>query len=273
MVRSTTVFYEKSLAQINFWQRFGAAIVGVHRDDILSRRLLDLKLKVGEILLVKASKAIVADLRRSTDFTVLETVREEFHFEKIWASLAIISGVIFTAAFGILPIMVSALLGIILMVLTGCLDYEDLHKSVAWDVIFLLAGVIPLGIAMQKSGAADFVANFLISSGKFLPYFWLLFLFYVLTTLLTEIISNNASVVLIVPIAISVAQKLALSEKAFVLVIMFAASTSFLTPIGYQTNTMVYGAGNYKFADFIKVGAPLNLFLAFVTTFLIWWFF
>ena len=272
LLRTGNTFHDKSLSQIKFWKKFNAAVVGIHREDFAEKRLSSTKLKTGEILLVKASKTTLNELRKSNDFVIVETLEQEFNREKMWIALAITIGVITTAALGIFSIMTSALAGIILMILTKCLDGDDLYQSVSWEVIFLLAGVIPLGIAMQKSGAADLVADFLVKAGGLCSPIILLIIFYVITTFLTEIISNNASVVLIVPIAISVAEKLSFDPKVFVLTVMFAASTSFLTPIGYQTNTMVYGAGNYKFSDFLKIGAPLNIILAILTPILIVYF-
>jgi len=272
LLRTGNTFHDKSLSQIKFWKKFNAAVVGIHREDFAEKRLSSTKLKTGEILLVKASKTTLNELKKSNDFVIVETLEQEFNREKMWIALAITIGVITTAALGIFSIMTSALAGIILMILTKCLDGDDLYQSVSWEVIFLLAGVIPLGIAMQKSGAADLTADLLVKAGGLFSPIILLILFYVITTFLTEIISNNASVVLIVPIAISVAEKLSFDPKVFVLTVMFAASTSFLTPIGYQTNTMVYGAGNYKFSDFLKIGAPLNIILAILTPILIVYF-
>lgn len=266
LVRSPAYFHKRSLAEIGFWERFGAAVVGLHREKVATKRLSDMKLEAGEILLVKASKRPRSELMRSNDFLVIETIEKQFQPQKTWLALGILTAVIAVAAFGIFPIMVSALTGVILMILTGCLEPEDLHRSVSWDVIFLLAGVIPLGIAMQKSGGADMIAEFLASGATFLPPIIILGLFYLITTLLTEIVSNNASVVLLIPVALSVADRLFLNPRAFVFAVMFAASTSFLTPVGYQTNTMVFGAGNYKFSDFLKVGAPLNALLLIITT-------
>jgi len=142
---------------------------------------------------------------------------------------------------------------------------------VSWDVIFLLAGIIPLGIAMTKSGAADLLGGLLASqAGNWHPVLLLMAL-YALTTILTELVSNNASVVILVPVAISLGQILGIDIFGLTLIVMFAASTSFLSPIGYQTNTMIFGTGLYKFTDFAKVGAPLNLLLMVVTSISVWW--
>jgi di/tricarboxylate transporter len=159
------------------------------------------------------------------------------------------------------------------MVAAGCIERDDMYSGVAWEVIFLLAGVIPLGIAMTKSGAAAWLADLLASSAtQWHPVFVLMAL-YGITTLMTELVSNNASVVVLVPVAVSIAQALELEPLPLVLAVMFGASTSFLTPVGYQTNTMIYGTGVYRFTDFARVGAPLNALLLVVTSvaiYLLW---
>ncbi|HEY9863917.1 MAG TPA: SLC13 family permease, partial [Candidatus Obscuribacterales bacterium] len=161
--------------------------------------------------------------------------------------------------------------GVILMVITGCLKPGEIYGSVRWDVIFLLAGLIPLGIAMNKSGATQWLADTLVGLGGDLSGYWILLLFYIATSILTEILSNNATVVLMLPIAVKVAVALSLNPFAFMYAVTFAASNSYMTPIGYQTNTMVYSPGGYKFFDFTRVGAPLSIILAIVTPLLIIW--
>jgi di/tricarboxylate transporter len=151
------------------------------------------------------------------------------------------------------------------MVITGCLKMNELHEAIRWDVIFLLAGVIPLGLALERSGGADLLAQFAAQAANYVPSLLVLSIFYIVAMLLTELISNNATVVVLVPVAIASAEALGLDARAFILAIMFAASTSFSSPVGYQTNTMVYGPGGYKFLDFLRVGGPLNLILAIVT--------
>src|SRR5690606_14584984 len=147
----------------------------------------------------------------------------------------------------------------------GCLRMNELHEAIRWDVIFLLAGVIPLGLAMEKSGGAQLLADLAAQSANYVSPLLVLTIFYVITMLMTELISNNATVVVMVPVGVATAEVLGLDARAFILAIMFAASTSFSTPVGYQTNTMVYGPGGYKFFDFVRVGGPLNLLLAGLT--------
>ena len=174
------------------------------------------------------------------------------------------------AALTPLPIVVTALAGVIAMVVTRCLSREDLYTGVSWEVIFLLAGVIPLGIAMTKSGGAAWLGElFAAQAGTWHPVLVLMAL-YAVTTLLTEIVSNNASVVILIPVAVSISQQLGIDVLPLCLAVMFAASTSFLSPVGYQTNTMIYGTGLYRFLDFARVGAPLNALLMVVTSLAIW---
>jgi di/tricarboxylate transporter len=273
IIMKSNFFHQKTISEIKFWRRYNIALLGIHREELHPGHISNLKLQHGEVLLVKVSQTNLKRLRKSRDFMILEEVEGEYREDKSVHALVIIGGVVALAALNILPIAVSAMLGVLVMFLTKILRPFEVYDSVTWDVIFLLAGVIPLGIAMQKSGAADLIANTIVAYSGFMTPLVLLMVFYGLTTVLTEIISNNAAVVLLIPIGISVADKLDLNPIAFVLAVMFAASTSFLTPVGYQTNTMIYGSANYKFSDFIKVGGPLNLILLFVTSYLIYHFF
>ncbi|MFB6215005.1 MAG: SLC13 family permease, partial [Candidatus Bipolaricaulia bacterium] len=152
---------------------------------------------------------------------------------------AIIGGVVLLAALGFLPMLLAALAGVVAMVAAGVLEPHELYEPVKWDVIFLLAGVIPLGKALEQTGAAEFIGNSVARSSEVLPAIVVLWLFYMVTALLTEIVSNNASVVVMIPIAISAAQRLGVNPFAFVLAVTFAGSTAFLGPIGYQTNLFV----------------------------------
>ena len=178
---------------------------------------------------------------------------------------------VIAAAFNLTSILVSALAGIILMVLTGCLKPGEIYGAVRWDVIFLLAGLIPLGTAMQNSGATEYLAKPILAIGGSLSGYWILLFFYIVTTILTSILSNNAAVLLMIPIGIQVAQSLQLNALAVTLTVTFAASNSFMTPIAYQTNTMVYAPGGYRFTDFVRLGTPLSVIMTLITPGLIIW--
>ena len=162
----------------------------------------------------------------------------------------------------IYPILVAAFAGVVAMVATGCVRPTELYDSVDWGGIFLLAGLIPLGIAMERTGAAQWLAGVIVvaSLEAGLSAVLILGLFYIVTALITEVISNSASGVLMIPVAVEAAAQIGANAFSFVLAVTFAASTSILSPIGYQTNLMVYSPGGYKFTDVFRVGAPLQLF-------------
>ncbi|MEE4303367.1 MAG: SLC13 family permease [Wenzhouxiangella sp.] len=272
LLRNDRIFKGNTGKRVDFWQRYQARLVGLEVDRVRARRLADEPLGVGEIVLVQLSATSLEKLRRHPDVVVLDSFEDDFDRRRMWAAGLIVAGVVAGATLTPLPIVITALMGVVAMVFCGCLTREDLYSGVAWNVIFLLAGVIPLGIAMTKSGAADWMGGLLVATaGDWHPLLILMAL-YLITTLLTEMVSNNASVVILVPVAISIANLLDMAIFPFVLVVMFAASTSFLSPVGYQTNTMIYGTGLYRFTDFAKVGAPLNVLLMLVTCTAIWGF-
>jgi di/tricarboxylate transporter len=266
LLRNDRIFKGRKGSSVNFWERYQARLVGLEVEDSSNRRLADEPLTVGEIVLLQLSETSLKRLRRHPDVVVLDTFADEFDVRRMWMAGSIVAGVVFGAAFTPLPIVITALMGVVAMFLTGCLAREDLYSGVAWNVIFMLAGIIPLGIAMTKSGGADLIGGLLATGTTDWHPLLILMALYVLTTLLTEMVSNNASVVILVPVAIAVAGQLDMAVFPFVLTVMFAASTSFLSPVGYQTNTMIYGTGLFRFTDFFKVGAPLNLLLMVVTT-------
>lgn len=260
-----------TLISTNFRNRYGTTVIAMRRDGRVIRQRLGLvRFEFGDTLLLQGPPAAIEQVKQERGFIVTEEPEiETFRTRKIPVALAIVAGVVFFAALG-QPILVTAIAGAVLMVITGCLTVQELHESIRWDVIFLLAGMIPVGIALENTGGAELLADLAVDSAEYLPSIAVLYIFYATTTVLTELISNSASVVVMVPIGISTATSLGLDPKAFVLAIMFAASTSFTTPVGYQTNTMIYGPGGYRFTDFPKVGGPLNLILLAVTPFYIW---
>lgn len=273
LILSNSRLIGSTFKDLRFRQRYNATALAIRRGEELIRdRLGKVTLRFGDLLLIQAPRESFLGLQTTRELLVLEqSDLENLRRDKAWIALAITLGVVIVAAFNLVPILVSSLVGVILMVVTGCLKPGEIYGSVRWDIIFLLAGLIPLGIAMDNSGATPWLANFIIPLGNRLSGYWILTFFYFITNMLTEILSNNAAVVLMIPIAVEVAKSLQLNPIAFMFVVTFAASNSYLTPIGYQTNTMVYGPGGYKFLDFTKVGAPLNLILTFITPLLTIW--
>jgi di/tricarboxylate transporter len=155
------------------------------------------------------------------------------------------------------------------MIITKCLKPGEIYGAVRWDIIFLLAGLIPLGTAMDNSGTNEWLANKLLFLGDHLSGYWILFLIYFATSLLTELLSNNATVVLMIPVAVKVAENLGIDPLSIIYIVTFAASNSYIAPIGYQTNTMVYAPGGYRFLDYTRVGLPLTIVLTFLTPLLV----
>ena len=271
LILSNSRLIGTTLRSLKFRQRYNLTVLAIRRGEELIRdRLNTTPLRFGDLLLVQGAKQSLLGLQTTRELLVIEQKQpDQMRRDKAWIAIAIILGVILLAAFDILPILVSALVGVVVMIVTGCLKPGEVYGAVRWDVIFLLAGLIPLGTAMENSGATKWLADNLMVVGGNLDGYWILLFFFVVTSLLTEILSNNASVVLLIPIAVKVAESLDLNPIALMFAVTFAASNSFMTPIGYQTNTMVYSPGGYKFSDFFRVGAPLNLLMAIVTPLLI----
>jgi len=268
LIRPGTPLVGKTLAALHFEPRYEAAVLVIrHGREVIHERMDAVPLDGGDSLLVLASPATFEQLSSDPRFVVGEA--EELPFmrpEKTPVALGILAAVVGLAAFEVLPILVSALGGVVAMIVTGCLRPNEVYEAVDWSVIFLLAGMIPLGTALQRTGGAEYLAEQIVAASEALPMLAVLFLFYLVTALVTEVVSNNASVVLMIPVAIDAAQLIGAEPFSFVLAVTFAASTSMLTPIGYQTNLMVYGPGGYRFTDFARVGGPLQLILAVVTT-------
>jgi di/tricarboxylate transporter len=259
----------ESLASTNFRQRYDATVLALRRGgEVIRQRMDHLRLRVGDTLLVQATGGSVDRLNTNRNFIVAQEIkRPDFRRSKVPLAVGIVAGVVGVAALNVLPIVVSALAGAVLMVVTGCLKPTEVYEAVQWDIIFLLAGVIPLGIALERTGGADFIAEIIVGGSSALPMLGVLALMYLVTALLTNVISNNASVVLMVPVAFETALQVGADPFAFVLAVTFAASTAFMTPVGYQTNLFVYGPGGYRFTDYVRVGTPLQLLFAAVTTF------
>ncbi len=266
LLRNRGLFNGRTARAVDFWKRYQARLVGLDTKTVRSRRLAQEKLHVGEIALLEISKTALGRLHRNTDVVVLDEYKDDFDTRRMLIAGGIVAAVVGLAALTPLPIVLTAIAGVIAMFATGCIAKHDMYEDVSWDVIFLLAGIIPLGIAMTKSGAADWLSSLLAVYATTWEPVYVVMALYAATALLTSILSNNASVVILVPVAISLAETLGLNPIALSIAVMFAASNSFLTPVGYQTNTMIFGTGVLRFSDFPRVGTPLNLILMVVTS-------
>jgi di/tricarboxylate transporter len=254
-------YNNKKVKDIDFSGNYEAVILGVyHGGRIEQKALRETCLDRGDSVLLAMGKKRISDLKQDTNFVIASDVSvEHYKTKKIPVALAVLLAVVFSAALNLFPIVVSACTGAILMVLTGCLRVGDIYRAVNWKVIFLLAGVIPLGVAMQKTGAARLLSDFIVHTLGHLGPRAVLSGYFLLTMLLTAMISNQATAAILASLAIETAEGLGVQSRPFLMAITFGASLSLITPWGYQTNTMIYGPGRYRFTDFTKVGAPLNL--------------
>jgi len=256
-----------SLAGARFRQRYDATVLAVRRSGRLQNRALStLRLRGGDTLLVQATEEAIGQLSTNRNFVVTrEIATPDFRAEKTPVALGIVAAVVLLAAVDLLPIAIAAMGGMVIMVLTGCLRPGEIYEAVDWNVIFLIAGIIPLGLALEQTGGAAYLATLVVPLANWVPMVLFAALFYLLTAVITEFITNLGSVVLMFPVAVDVALQTGADPFSFVLLVVFAASDSLMTPVGYQTNLMVFNQGGYQFVDFLRVGVPLQLLLAGVT--------
>lgn len=260
-----------TLQRSNFRENYGATVLAIrHRGKLLREKLSDTVLSAGDLLLVEIHLDRLNAFKRSGDLIVTsEQQTVEFRRNKVVIAVAVVAGVILAASLNFAPIVVTATVGAIVLILTRCITLDEAYQAIEWKIIFLLAGVLSLGVALENTGAARLISTHLISTVGTLGLIALVSAFYILTSLLTEMMSNTATAALLAPIAIATAATLGVNPQPFLVAVTFAASASFMTPVGYQTNTMIYGPGQYKFIDFLKVGTPLNIIFWLLATFLI----
>ena len=265
----------KSLMEINFRRRFGSFILAIRREGaILRRKIAHVMLRAFDTLLVYGPRDKIKELSESGNFIVLGEIEATLQKNRFWwVSLVVIISAVFLAALGLVPILKGALVGMIILLVLRVISTNEAYQSINWQVIVLIAALIPIGIVIQKSGTAEWLAtamnNVVEQFDPALRPVVMVSLIYLMTMILTEMASNAATAIIMTPIAISVAMQIGLDPKPFIFSVCFAASASFITPIGYQTNLMVYGPGGYKFSDYVKVGLPLAIFLWIMATFLI----
>ena len=265
----------RSLRDVQFRQHYGASVMALQRHgEHLRDELPTIRLRVGDVLLVIADRTELARLMTFDEFLVLDAVQEVVvRGDKAPFALALVLGLVVAASLTSVPILVLAMAAAVLMVLTGCLTMRHAYASLDLSVLVLIGGAISLGKAMDVTGAAELIATQVVGAfGPFGPQA-VLSSVYLLTVLFTELMSNNAAAALMIPIALSIANGLGVDPRPFAIAVAFAGSAAFSTPIGYQTNTLVYGPGGYKFLDYTRIGVPLNLILWLLATLLIplWW--
>ncbi|MFN4090022.1 MAG: SLC13 family permease [Alphaproteobacteria bacterium] len=251
------------IGELNFRRLYGVYILAVHRRGAdLSAGFQDVRLEFGDTLLLEGPPE---GLRRLFDRRVLVNLTQPgerpLRRSKAPIALGAVFAVMAVSALELLPIEAAALIAAVFVVAAGCLTADEAYASIHWNILFLIFGMLGVGLAMEKSGAVAIIVAAALPYLGLLGPLAVLAGIYLLTSLLTEMVSNNAAAILLTPIAIAVAQQLGADPRPFVMAVLFAASASFATPIGYQTNTFVYSAGGYRFTDFLKIGVPLNLLL------------
>lgn len=260
-----------TLKEIDFRKSFGCFVLALSRPGgVIRDKLAFVPLKPLDTLLVFGPRQRLEGLENIEDFIPLQELDMRLRLSsRWWIGATAIPLVVALAAFGFMSILKSAILGVVLLLVTGAVRIQRAYAAIDWTVIFMLAAILPLGTAMNNTGLADMLGHGIVEAGGAVGPLAVLALITLATTLITGFISNNSAAVLMVPVAAAAATELGVSPKPLLMGVAFAASMSFFTPMGYQTNTMVYGPGGYRFMDYLRVGGPLNFFLWAVMTLLI----
>lgn len=262
---------EKSLQQLNFRNTYYASVLAIrHRKETITQDVSQVILKEGDMILLFASESAIASLTSSKLVVTLSEYKgRKLDYKRAIPALAITVGVIAAAAFNITSILISAMIGSLLLITTTILKPKEAYKAIEWKVIFMMAGVLSMGKALEKTGGSELISHYVFHSVGNLDPRLSLSLIFLVTFLSTNIISSKATAALMTPIVISLASAMDVSPKPFLIGVMFACSLTFMTPVSYPVNTMVYAPGNYRFSDFLKFGTPLNLIIWLAASFII----
>jgi di/tricarboxylate transporter len=267
LVSQQSALIGKTLQEFDFRSRYGSFVLAVKRQrELLRDKIAHIRLKFSDTLLIMVPKERLDILRTSNNLIVLEELDIHLRYERYWwFSILVIPAVMLLAAFGIIPIVKAAILGAILLLVMRTLSIQDAYESISWSVIFLIASLVPMGIAIQKTNLDEVTGNLiigigtLIGGGEGLDPVIILAVLYGVTFILSAFISNAAVAVMLTPIGIMLASILNVDPRPFLVAICFGASCSFMTPMGYQTNMMVFAPGQYRLKDFFQMGIPLTL--------------
>ncbi len=252
-------------------RRYAVYPLAVHRRNTnISQQIDDIIVRVGDTLLLEGAPEDIQRLGEDMNLgDVSEPSQRAYRRERAPVAIAVLLGVVILAALGVAPILMLAMIGVTLVLMTRCIDADEAFSYVDGRLLALIFAMLGVGSALQSSGAVGIIADTLSPVMLVMPPFLVVLSVYLLSSILTELVSNNAVAVVMTPIAIGLASALGVDARPLVVAVMIAASASFATPIGYQTNTLVYGPGGYKFTDFLKFGVPLNLSLAPIVSFFI----
>ncbi len=255
----------RTLTAARFSVSYGLLPLALHRARAPSSQvtsdLNSIRLRAGDVLLVQGSDEAISNLKDSGSMLVLDGTTKLPHTHRAKRALAVMALVVLAAALGIVPISVSALIGLGLMIATGCLNWRDAANALSTPVVLIIVTSLALGKALMGTGMTEYLAHSFVILTSALPTPMILSAFLLLMTLMTNVVTNNAAAVIGTPIAIGIAQQLNVSPEPFILAVLFGANMSFATPYGYQTNLLILSAGGYKFSDFLRVGIPLTIIM------------
>ncbi len=264
VITENSPLYRRTLAESRFIDRYNLIALAIHRPGAASPRatdVADVRLQSGDVLLVQGPEKDIAALRTTGRLLVLDATVDLPRTRRAPLALAIMFGVVAVAALGIVPIAVSALVGVILMLATRCLEWDDLTAALSAQVVMIVVASLALGLALMRTGGADYVAQLYLAAAKGLPPVIVVSGLMGVMAVLTNVVSNNAAAVIGTPIALSIAQQLESPPEPFVLAVLFGANLSFATPMAFKTNLLILSAGGYKFSDFLRAGVPLTLLM------------
>jgi di/tricarboxylate transporter len=257
----------RTLRGVRFRDRYGFTALAIWRHgEAITEKLRDVPLHFGDALLLQGPQHRVRELQEGKDFLVLEPLEvEQFRRNKAPISVAALALAILLVVFADFHISLTMVIAAVIMVLTGCLSIEEAHESIDWRTVFLVAGMLPLGMAMEATGAAQYLADIIVGALGDYGATALLAGIYLLAALITQAMSNAAAIVLIVPIAVNTALALGANHLTFTMAVVIGAATSFLSPVGHKANVLVLGPGGYRFFDYARVGALLTVALLIVS--------
>ncbi len=268
-----------TLNNYQFSTRYQVMVLALHRAgiginskvNVPLEQAEDARLRNGDVILLQGSKRKIKQLKSKGELLVLDATEDLAHTDKAPVALTIMLGIVLLAALGILTIAVSATVGVLLMLLTGCLRWQDASRALNASVIMIIVTSLAMGLALVETGGAEYIASAYVIATKGLPPVYVLSGLLLLMAILTNVVSNNAAAVVGTPIAIGIAHQLGAPPEPFVLAVLFGANLSYATPMAYQTNLLVMNAGNYSFGDFVRVGVPLTVLMWVLLSFLLPW--
>ena len=264
-----------NLKKSSFRNIYNCSVLAIrHRNELVQKNISEITLREGDLMMIYASEDEISALVNQKVVIVLSEHQEKkINYRKAIPALLIAVGVVSAAAFELTSILISSMVGCLLLVTTATIKPKEAYESIEWKVIFMLAGVLSMGTALEKTGGAELISSFVFTHFGDFDARITLSLIFLVTFLSTNVLSSKATAALMVPIVLSLSEAMKISEKPFLIAVMFACSLTFMTPVSYPTNTMVYSPGNYKFTDFLKVGTPLNIIIWLAASLIIPYFF